>query len=212
MTLIKHLAIAALASAIIIPSASAEGGFYGGASYGNAKNNKSQCNKAEETLSCDKEDKGFKIVGGYQLMDNLAIELDYLDLGESTFDLNGYPFASGTFNLRNGKTTYKGWGGSLVPSIKIIDNLKAFARVGFINTEVETKTDVYLDSTTSVFLAKDNSSNRDMSTRWGVGLQYDINEHFAIRAEYEKLPNLGDSRTTGEVDDEFTSAGVIYKF
>jgi opacity protein-like surface antigen len=212
MTLIKHLATAALVSAITIPSASAESGFYSGASYGNAKNDKGPCNKAGAILNCDKEDNGLKILIGYQSLENLAIEFDYLDLGESKFDLNNYPFGLGSFNLRNGKTTYNGWGASLVPRIKIIDNLHVFARVGFIVAEVETKTDVLLASDTPVFLAKDTSKDEDASGRWGVGLQYDLAEHFAIRVEYEEFRDIGDSKTTGQVDNEFTSVGVIYKF
>jgi opacity protein-like surface antigen len=212
MTLIKHLAIAALASAIIIPSASAETNFYGGASYGNAKNDKGPCKKATEILECDKEDNGFKIVAGIQAFDFLAFELDYLDLGESTFDLNNYAYSLGPVDLRNGKTTYEGWGASIVPSIKVIDNLKVFGRIGFINSTVETKTDVSsVAGSPQSFEFTDSSRDTDMSGRWGVGLQYDINEQFAVRVEYEELRDLGNDET-GEVDDDFTSAGVIYKF
>jgi opacity protein-like surface antigen len=213
MTLIKHLAIAALASVIIVPTVSAEGSFYGGISYGNAKNSKGPCNKAEEKIKCDKEDNGFKIVAGIQAFDFLAFELDYLDLGESNFTLRGYPYQGIPTNLDNGKTTYEGWGASIVPSIKIIDNLKAFGRLGFINSTVETKTDVSPVDNSPVQFADFKSSSRDtdMSGRWGVGLQYDINEQFAVRIEYEELRDLGNDET-GEVDDDFTSAGVIYKF
>lgn len=213
MNLFKQVALAALVSSVIVPAVYAETAFYGGASYGQADNTKGPCKKADDIIKCDKDDKGFKIVAGIQAFDFLAFELDYLDLGESKFELDSYNYKGIPVDLSNGKTTYKGWGLTLVPSIKIIDNLKAFGRFGFINSTVETETYVspVPNSPYQFPEFKDSPNDTDMSGRWGVGLQYDINEQFAVRVEYEELRDLG-NKETGEVDNDFTSAGLIYKF
>ncbi|MSQ59751.1 MAG: hypothetical protein EXR36_08975 [Betaproteobacteria bacterium] len=61
---------------------------------------------------------------------------------------------------------------------------------------------------TSDFAA--NESDSGFSLVGGVGAQYDFSSNFAIRAELEYFPKIGDEATVGEAD--VTAIGVSLKY
>ena len=209
MDFIKKATMATVFATLISPVAMADSPFYIGASAGEADNTDSACKGLVD--KCDKKDTGLKIFAGYEFTDNIAFELDYFDLGETKFQLRDYPFQNTLVDLDNGKTTYDGWGVSVVPSIDVAKNLKIFGRIGFVNSTVETKTTITAVNGNPIPDTPDKRRSRDMSGRFGAGIQYDLNDQFAVRAEFEKLQNLGDDET-GEVDTHFLTAGIVYKF
>jgi OOP family OmpA-OmpF porin len=210
MDLFKNTTLATTFATLLCSAAVADSPFYIGASAGEADNTDSACEGIVD--KCDKKDTGFKVFAGYEFTENIAFELDYFDLGETNFKLRDYPFQGQLVDLDNGETTYDGWGFSVVPKIEVAHSLFIFGRVGFVNSTVETKTIVSPAAGGPFFPdTPDKRRSRDMSGRFGAGIQYDLTPEFAVRAEYEKLQNLGDDET-GEVDTDFLTASIVYKF
>src|SRR5687768_553496 len=74
------IAAVALGSLATAPAWSQDRGPYVGGFFGRA-DMRDVCEGV--SIPCDKTDKSWKIVGGYQFSRNLAAELGYVDLGEA---------------------------------------------------------------------------------------------------------------------------------
>lgn len=57
-----------------------------------------------------------------------------------------------------------------------------------------------------------SASSTNWKPNFGIGGTYNVDKQLGIRVEYERFSNLGDTNTTGEVNVDLMSAGVVYKF
>jgi hypothetical protein len=46
---------------------------------------------------------------------------------------------------------------------------------------------------------------------YGFGLKFDFNRDFAIRAEWQRFKDVGDSNTTGQGNIDFIGASLVYR-
>jgi OOP family OmpA-OmpF porin len=139
--------------------------------------------------SCDDKDTSWKIAGGAQFNDYLAVEFQYQDFGEADADTYGY------------ETT--AFGIHVLPQLPITEELSAFVRLGFVRAGVEGTG--ALDGT-----------DYETTTSYGLGAQYNLTSNIAIRAEYDFIHNVGDDDVDagglGEDDIEYLGVSGVYKF
>ena len=135
----------------------------------------------------DQKDQGFGLFAGYKFNEIVALELAYRDLGQSTSNL---VYNAGT----RLKTTTERQHGSLDVLLgkNFTPNFRAFAKVGYGAIYAEqTGTDDLLEFRQVVGVAnKIGESESEFGMNYGVGLQYNYGKFF-VRAEYEKLPEVG---------------------
>ncbi|MDO8271501.1 MAG: OmpA family protein [Gammaproteobacteria bacterium] len=152
-------------------------------------------------FSSEQRDSTFKVLGGYRLNPNFALEGSYFDLGDFDFDATLLPAAT-----QHGEVSgLKGFAVDLVGTLPLREKLSAFARLGVNNGKVAQDF-----SGTTIGTGFAGRSDRGWNEKYGIGLQYAINEALSVRAEMERY-GIEDNRVLRDNIDTFT-LGVVYSF
>jgi opacity protein-like surface antigen len=146
----------------------------------------------------DTKDTAWQIAGGAQFNQYLAVEFQYQDWGEATGRNSDGDRTS---------TSATTVGISVLPQLPLTEELSVYGRLGFVRGGQE-------------FGGVDSGSNWSTTNTFGFGLQYNLDEHFAIRGEYQFVRNLGDDYDgnfpeksyLGENDAEYIGVSGVYKF
>lgn len=187
---------AAMASALSL-STPATAGFFDltlapfiGASVGQASYDVS-CPAAS---TCDDTDTAWKIYGGLEVNEYIQMEVGYANLGEATF--SGTP--SGTADV-HGMTM------QVVGTFAINPRFSLIGRGGMniLNLEL---------NGTIAGTPNNNEGDTDVAWSLGLGAQYNLSKSVGLRAEWERYFKVGDADTTGEIDIDLFSVGVVYTF
>ena len=167
-------------------------GWNAGASVGSSHLNLSNADCAG--LTCDKNDFGFKVSGGYTFAPNFGVEVSYVDLGEATF-------SDGTVKGSMSDTGVAAYGIGTLP----INDFALFAKAGI--TSIKTK----IDGSTTTFSASDSSTNTNFA--WGVGAEYNVNQHISALLEWERYKfEFSDLGLNESRDVDLFSIGARYHF
>jgi OOP family OmpA-OmpF porin len=147
-------------------------------------------------------DTGYKAFAGYQFNRYLALESGYFNLGK--LDFTAYTLPGGTLN---GALKTQGLNLDVVGFLPITRKFSAFARAGVTRA----KTSDSFSGTGAVnVLNPDPSDKRAWNAKAGVGLQYQINETFGLRAELERYRITDAINIRGDID--LASAGLVIRF
>ncbi|HSO45060.1 MAG TPA: outer membrane beta-barrel protein [Rhodoferax sp.] len=146
------------------------------------------------TSTCDDSDTAWKIYGGLEVNEYLAMEVGYADLGEAKF--SGTP--SGTAEV-HGMTMQMVGTFAINPSFSVIGR----GGMNFLNLE---KNGTIADT------PNNNVGDTDVAWSLGLGAQYNLSKSVGLRAEWERYFKVGDEDTTGEVDIDLISASIVYTF
>jgi|SRR5687767_11914336 OmpA-OmpF porin, OOP family len=165
-----------------------ERGWYAGASIGQSSMDIEGCGGA---ISCDDKDTAWRILGGYQINRNFAVELGYHQLGDAIASGPG-----GQVNFEATAIELVGLG--ILP---LANNFALYAKAGFYRGETEAK-----GLAGSV---DESETNTDLT--YGLGAQYNFNPRFGVRAEWQRYTNMG-GEATGESDVDVLSIGVLVRF
>lgn len=152
-------------------------------------------------FSSEERDPTFKVLGGYRLNSNFALEGSYFDLGDFDFDATLLPAATQHVEVSG----LKGFAVDLVGTLPLQEKLSAFARLGVNNAKLEQG---FSGTTRGTGFA--DRSDRGWNEKYGIGLQYAINEALSVRAELERY-GIEDNRVLKDNVDTFT-LGVVYRF
>jgi OOP family OmpA-OmpF porin len=146
----------------------------------------------------DGGDRAGKLYGGYRLSPYLSIEAQYLDLGKSTAKYAG---TAGT-----AKEDYRVHALSLaaVGSLPVSDSVSLFAKAG--PAVATAKTEV-----SSAALGVSASSRRTVLLA-GIGATVRLSQNLEVRAEYERLGQVGKAAVTGRAAPSAFTLGVGYRF
>jgi len=144
-------------------------------------------------ITCDETDTAGKILGGYQLSRNFALELGYADLGQAKATFTGA--GSATIETRGFEFT----GVGMLP---VSERFSVLAKAGLFNWKVDSK-----DQTGLVGSA--NASGTDLT--YGFGVKFDFTKDFAARGEWQRYKDVGDLNTTGQGDVDFIGVSLVYK-
>jgi len=146
-------------------------------------------------------DLGFKILGGYQLNKNFAVEGGYFDLGQFGFGTSTVPLGTLSGNIR-----LKGVNLDAVGMLPLTDKFSVFARLGVTHTQAN---DAFV-GTGAVNVLNPNPSSRDTNLKVGLGLQYAITDALTLRTEIERYRIDDAVGNKGDVD--LVSVGLVYRF
>lgn len=161
--------------------------------------------------SVDDSDTTFEIGVGYQVGENFAAELTYVDLGEASYSASG-TLTDGVsiVDLNVGLTAQaKAPVVSFLGIWPVSDRFAAFARLGLAFVRTEADATASLDGGDSITLPE---SANQTSFVYGLGVEYDCSDRFALRAGYNRYTKVGDNDTIGESDIDTLTLGVRYSF
>jgi len=210
-TLSRTLGLVALALIAGSFAMAQESGWYVGGNYGQSRSNIDNQKIADSlmnggfattTIHDDDRDHGFKVFGGYQFNRHFALEGGYFDLGTMSFAASTLP--PGTLN---GSLSTKGLNLDLVGILPITRKFSAFARLGVTRART---TDEFSGNGAVVVSNPDPVAKRAFNPKAGVGLQYQINETFGLRAELERYRITDAVNVRGDID--LASAGLVIRF
>ena len=178
--------VIALGAALSGAAIAAETPVYIGGSWGQARPNFDGAGSAANTGGAvASSDGAYKFFAGYQFHKSFSIEGTYVNLG--------------SFNAINGnKIEPSGWGLSLVGYYPLGNSFTLLGRLGEYKMRQRMKPTSIADTS--------------WSPAFGVGLQYDFNQNFVARAEFERIQKIGSNTTTVSNDTNLYSLGLGYRF
>jgi OOP family OmpA-OmpF porin len=151
------------------------------------------------TTQIDSHDTAWKIFGGYQFNENFAVEAAYHDLGSfkgvTTITAPAASVAPGKWDATAGSLAAVG----MYPLVK---GLFVMGKAGLAVSELKVSVPGALYSP---------SVNR-VQPLLGVGLKYEFNKMFGLRAEFERFNNVGDGSDTGQSPIHVWSLGAQVRF
>jgi OmpA-OmpF porin, OOP family len=206
----RILTIAVMA-AITSPVTQADDmGWYFGAAAGEAETNFNNVKIGDELLGsgyatsnlrADNRDNAYKIFLGYQTSPYFALEGAYFDMGTTEFSLDTLPL--GVFNST---TKMKGFSVDVQAIMPFSEMVSIYALFGANYIEAKN----HQTGTGLISLLNSGSTERDVNYQYGIGLQFDFSDNFAMRIEAERY------RVNDPVGDkdfvDMASLGLVYKF
>lgn len=184
---LRLLSLAGLGSLFALSSfAQNDSYYYGGLSIGQSRSKIDEARISASLLAggatstainSDESDTAFKLFGGYQINQNIAIEAGYFDLGKFGFTSTTVP--AGTLN---GQIKLRGLNLDLVGTLPLSERWSAIARVGaqFAQTR-----DTF-SGTGAVSVLNPNPRKNDTNYKYGLGAQYAISPSMLLRGEVER--------------------------
>lgn len=184
--------------ALLASSVTASAQVYVGGSLGQAKRSLG-CWSA---TPCEKSDSSYKLIGGYTLDNNFAIELNYFDLGGHRFSYAGNQVAT-NFEVKS-----RAFSVATLAQHSFTDKFGGFAKIGLARLNSNEK-----------FALKGNGSDiQNFNSRetydgthtvFGGGLTYKISDQLSLRAEYEQFRFSGH---VGRPVFQTVTVGAQYSF
>jgi len=147
-------------------------------------------------------DTGYKVFGGYQFNRYIALEGGYFNLGK--MDFTAYTTPNGSLY---GALKSQGVNLDLVGILPFTRNFAGFARAGVTRA---TTSDSFSGSGAVNALNPDPVDKRAWNAKAGLGLQYQITEHFGLRAELERYRITDAINIRGDID--LASVGLVVRF
>lgn len=203
------MGLIALASCISLPLQADDANWYMGANLGETDAN-IDINRISENLSAggftttgvstDEKNLGGKLFAGYQFNRFLSFEAGYFDLGSVNFRTDTAPEGS-----LNGSMKTRGLNFDMVGYIPLHEAFSLFGRVG-VNYALS-KDNFY--GTGAVTINDTNPSKREANLKLGYGVQYAINDNWALRLEEERYHINDAVSNRGDID--LISLGVVYR-
>lgn len=222
----KIALIAALCTTL--PAAAQAPRWYAGAAGGQSRTSHELVSNRESTIvnassvssDFDPTDSAWKVFGGWQANDFLAIEASYADLGTSrlvtrTVSVDQLP---GSIEVRRKIT---GFGLDAVLSAPIGQRFSVFGRAGAFRSRLVA--DASLEG--GIVFTNGPADERSRSTtfdetvaHFGAGFGWSWRPDASVRVEWERFHDVGKAfrvggtGTTGEADTDLVSAGVLVRF
>lgn len=139
------------------------------------------------------------IGGGYRFNQNLAVEVDYSMIGDSTITTSvAVPVATITEKLKSSSLQV-----AAVGTLPIGDKFNVFGKLGLANTKVDYTASV----TNATFLPSvaQSASASKTNLMFSLGGQFNFNPHWGIRLQYV---NLGKVQLPGQFFGGFTAPNI----
>jgi len=197
MTMLKKTLLAALVSCLGVTAAHANPYQPNGYLFGSVGQSKADVSLGPVPVglsaSLDKKDTAYKVGAGINLNPNLAVEFQYVDLGELTIKAT-----DGIDRLKGTEDSY-GLGANLVGTLPL-DDFALFAKVGYHQVKTKWRTSI-------TNFGSGSDTEKEWVTSYGIGAGYAVNESFSIVAEYERY-----RKVAGEYHVDMLSAGLRYNF
>ena len=153
------------------------------------------------SIADDDRATGYKIFGGYQFNQNIALEGGYFDLGKFGYTATTVP--AGTLN---GDIRLKGLNLDTVGILPLTDKFSLLGRVGINYAQARD----HFSGTGAVNVLDPSPSKRQANVKYGLGMQYAFTDALAMRVEAERYRINDAVGNRGDVD--LFSVGLVYRF
>lgn len=148
---------------------------------------------------------GFKIAVGRQLNKNLAFEFGYVDLGK--FDVKNT--VNGGTGTSTSTSKHAGFTAMAVGIAPATDRLSFMGKIGVLASRSQAS----IDPTGSVTVSgESNATVTEGNLAYGLGVQYDFNKAYSMRAEYDVYSGLRAASNWDRRNVSLVSIGLIVKF
>lgn len=194
-------ALLALAGLVAASRASAQPGFYVGASGGKSDFDNDIATGLITSGTVDTQSSGFKIFGGYQFNDYFGLDIAYVDLGKANY--SGSYFGA---PVTGGKVEVWGLNLSAVGTYPLNSTFAVFGKIGLFAWEAKAK------DTTGGIGFSDTLNGADFSL--GAGFRVRFTKNLSGRIEWERF-GLGGSDYYHDYDlgnVDMLSVGIAYNF
>ncbi len=193
--------------------------WYGGVNFGQTKaKNSTFCSDLASVLdpgySCGIDEKnGWRVYGGNQFMDNLAVEVGYVDLGTFTTKVNGNQAGAppGTTVTSNTDFKAKGYNLALVGILPVTKELSVIGRVGIFRWTAKVSGTASSGGVTVSNDAKATKAGNNPNNI-GIGVNYNLTKSIGLRAEWERFTDVGEKDNTDITNVDMLSLGLVYTF
>jgi OOP family OmpA-OmpF porin len=193
------------------PARAADHGFYAGIDLGRAilpdlGGGDAELNDITLTnTSVDQSDTSWAARIGFRFSPYFAMELGYIDLGESTAK-----FANATAPA-DATVTYgvRGPTVAFIPSYAF-GRWEPFLKAALLWQDVDAEVSGTLPAPTGSF--RFGASEDGMKYFWGTGVRYNFSDHWHAKFELNWYGHLGDEEPTGEGNVLAASFGAAYRF
>jgi OOP family OmpA-OmpF porin len=160
------------------------------------------------TLSRDERDPGVKVMLGYAFSRHWAVEGGFAYLGDFTISRSVTAPAAGAANA---SLSVKGWVIDAVGTLPLGGRISAIGKAGVLLSEVRTLRTV--SGAATLVPGQGSSAIRDEANfKLGAGLQYRLSPTATLRVEWERFYRVGEPGTTGELEIELLSGGLLLRF
>lgn len=186
-----------------VAPAAEDTGAYLGLSVGQSKTE----DFCEGAATCDDTDTAWKVLGGYRLNANFAVEGVYQDLGGAV--------ASGTVSDPDisftGTLDSDAWALSVdaVGILPLGDKFNLFGKVGMAYTSVDATLRGSGTAFGQPFSGSFSHKDSDVGLKLGVGVAFEVIDKLSVRFEWERFNDAGGDY---EADIDLISLGVTYRF
>jgi hypothetical protein len=165
----------------------------------------------DSTTSFDAEDSGYGFVVGYRLLENLAFEGGYLDLGDVSHRDRSAGLFDGTLPENWGQNIDSRTSGIALSALGILPigyRAEIYARGGILLAS--NRADIFITDGVSSANLRVTNSGVDMLA--GIGASLRFAEIYGVRLEYQRIFDAGDDETLGEADADVLTLGVTVSF
>jgi len=163
------------------------------------------------TIGTDDKDLGYQAAFGYRFNRYLAAEFELVQYGElntgarANADLgDGFVPVSIDLNFHTGGPQI-----AVLGILPIGEKFELFAKAGVLFASSEREFVVKVEGDTSSFGSVKGDSTNGV---FGVGGSWNINQMYSIRAQYERVDNVGEKGRTLTEDITIASIGLIVRF
>jgi opacity protein-like surface antigen len=167
-----------------------------------------------EQVGTDDSDIGYQAAFGYRFARYIALELGLVQYGELTSELTAdVDLPDDTLGFVPARFDYAfKVGGPLISAVGILplgEKIELYGRLGFLFASVKREFTSRINGQRGLSYS---ASGDSQDVVYGVGVNFNINQAYAIRAEYQVLDDVGESGRTGTEDLDFVSVGMIVRF
>lgn len=159
------------------------------------------------TINEDQRTNGAKFFIGYRFNKFLAVEAGVVHFGEPGA---GYQFNAGGVGIGEASVSYA-MGAVFADAVGTWYLTDKFALLGRVGAAVgQTRVD-YNGIPLTLISSLNDRTERSTKVKFGLGLQYDFNDAFRIRGEWERY-NMPDPNSDDKVKLDAFSASLLYQF
>lgn len=160
----------------------------------------------DATTTIEDSDTGFGLAGGYQLNDNFAFEIAYVDLGSfgsrhTATVTDGVEQAVADVEFQS---SADGVAVSVLGILPIGERFSVYARAGLSLLSADGTARITIDGETQ----RPSQSSQKTDPVFGVGAEYMFSKHFGVRLGWDRYLDVGTEDVTGDLDADMISLGI----
>lgn len=221
-TTLRNLAILMLGSGVSSFAHAAEPGWYFVGFGGETSASGLSVNQAEDrldslfdavgadvlatTTTIEDSDTGFGLAGGWQLNDNFAFEIAYVDLG--SFGSRHTATVADDVEQVEADVEFQssadGVAVSVLGILPIGERFSVYARAGLSFLSADGTARITIDGDTQ----RPSQSSQKTDPVFGIGAEYSFSKHFGVRLGWDRYVDVGTDDVTGDIDADMISLGV----